>query len=66
MPMKSILNEDPIPAVLPTLVHPGDILAGLNLHPDPVGGADLILAAKPNPDRDLMEGIAVIVGVTTV
>ena len=45
-----ILNEDPIPGVLPTLVHPGDILAGLDLHPDPVGGADLILAAKPNPD----------------
>ena len=47
---KVILNEDPIPGVLPTLVHPGDILTGLDLHPDPVGGANLILAAKPNPD----------------
>ena len=44
------LNEDPIPGVLPTLTHPGDILAGLDLHPDPVEGADLILAAEPNPD----------------
>ena len=44
-----ILNEDPIPGVLPTLVHP-DVLAGLNLHPDPVRGADLILTAEPNPD----------------
>ena len=45
-----ILNEDPIPRVLPTLVHPGDILAGLNLHPDPVRDTDLILTAEPNPD----------------
>ena len=45
-----VLDEDPIPGVLPTLVHPGDVLAGLNLHPDPIGGADLILAAEPNPD----------------
>ena len=57
-----ILNEDPIPGFLPTLVCPRDILAGLNLHPDPVGGGDLILAAKPNPDQDLIEGIAVILG----
>ena len=47
---KVILNEDPIPGVLPTVVHPGDVVAGLNLRPDPVGGADLILTAKPNPD----------------
>ena len=45
-----ILNKDPIPVVLPTLVCPGDILTGLNLHPDPIGGADLILTAEPNPD----------------
>ena len=45
-----ILDEDPIPGVLPTLVHPGDILTGLNLHPDPIRGADLILTAEPNPD----------------
>ena len=45
-----ILNEDSIPGVLPTFIHPGDILAGVNLHPDPAGGADLILAAGPNPD----------------
>ena len=63
---KVILDEDRIPGVLPTLIHPGDILIGLNLHPDPVGGADLILTAEPNPDQDLMEGIAVILGVTTV
>ena len=44
------LNEDPNPGVLPTLICPEDILAGLNLHPDPVGGADVILAAEPNPD----------------
>ena len=61
-----ILNEDPIPGVLPTLVCPGDVLAGLDLHPDPVGGADLILTAEPNPDQDLMEGVAIILGVTTV
>ena len=61
-----ILNEDPILAVLPTCIHPGDILAGPNLHPDLIGGADPILAAKPDPDPDLMEGIAVILGVTTV
>ena len=47
---KVILNEDPIPGVLPTLIHPGDILAGLNLHPDPVRGANLIPTAEPNPD----------------
>ena len=58
-----ILDEDPIPGVLPTLICPGDILAGLNLHPDSIGGTDLILAAEPNPnrDRDL-----IILGVTTV
>ena len=61
-----ILDEDPIPGVLPTLIHPEDVLPGLNLHPDLIGGADLILAAKPNPDRDLMEGIAMILRVTTV
>ena len=59
-----ILNEDPIPGVLSTLVHLGGILAGLDLHPDPVGGADPILAAEPDPD--LMEGIAIILGVATV
>ena len=45
-----ILDEDPIPGVLPTLFHPGDVLTGLNLHPDPLRGADLVLAAEPNPD----------------
>ena len=63
---KVILDEDPIPGVLPTLVPPGDILIDLNLCPDPVEGADLILTAEPNPDRDLTEGIAVILGVATV
>ena len=62
-PDEVILNEDPIPGVLPTIIHPGDILAGLDLHLDPVGGTDLILAAKPNPDGELMEGIAIILGV---
>ena len=47
---KVILDEDPIPGVLPTCIHPGDILAGPNLCPDPIGGADPILAAKPDPD----------------
>ena len=63
---EDILNEDPIPGVLPTLVHPGDILTGLNLHPDPIGGADPILTAEPDPDQDLIKGVAVILGVTTV
>ena len=45
-----ILNKDPIPGVLPTLVCPGDVLAGLDLHPDPIGGVGLILAAEQNPD----------------
>ena len=61
-----ILNEDPIPGVFPTLVHPGDILAGPNLCPNPIIGADPILAAEPDPDQDLMEGVAVILGVATV
>ena len=61
-----ILNKDPIPGVLPTFIHPGDILTGLNLCPNPIGGADLILTAEPNPDQDLMEGVAIILGVTTV
>ena len=43
---KVILHEDPIPGVIPPLIHPRDILAGLNLHPDPIGGTDLILTAK--------------------
>ena len=30
-----ILDEDPIPEVLLTLVHPGDVLTGPDLHPDP-------------------------------
>ena len=63
---KVILNKNPIPGVLPTLVHPGDVLTGLDLYPDPIGGADLILTAEPNPDRDLMEGIAVILRVAIV
>ena len=63
---KVILDEDPIPRVLPTLIHPGGILTSLDLHPDPVGGTDLIPTVGPNPDRDLMEGIAVILGITTV
>ena len=45
-----ILNEGPIPGILPTHVCPGDILTGPDLHPDPVGGADLILAVEPDPD----------------
>ena len=61
-----ILNEGPIPGILPTHIHPRDILAGLNPHPDPVGDADPILTAEPDPDRDLIEGIAIVVGVTTV
>ena len=63
---KVILDENPIPGVLPTLIHPGDIFTGPDLHPDPIGGADPILAAEPDPDWDLMEGVAVILGVTTV
>ena len=63
---KVILDEDPIPRVLPTLVCPGDVLAGLNLCPDSIGGTDLILAGKPNSDRDLMEGVAAVPGVATV
>ena len=47
---KIILNEDPIPGVLPTHVHPEDVLTGPDLHTDPVGGTDPILAAKPEPD----------------
>ena len=47
---KVILNEDPILGVLPTLVHPGDILTGLDLCPDPVGGTDPIFTAEPDPD----------------
>ena len=47
---KVILNKDPIPGILPTLIHPEDILTGLNLCPDPAGGVDLILAAKSNLD----------------
>ena len=61
-----ILDEDPIPGVLPTLVHPGDILTGHDLCPDPVGGADPILTAEPDPDQDPMEGIAITLGVATV
>ena len=45
-----ILDEDPIPGVLPTHVHPGDILTGPDLCPGPVGGADPILTAEPDPD----------------
>ena len=63
---KVILDEDPIPGVLPTCVHPGDILTGPNLCPDPVGGADPILTAKQDPDPDLMEGVAIVLGVATV
>ena len=63
---KVILDEDPILGVLPTLVHPGGILVGLNLHPDPIGGTDPIPTAESNPDQDLMEDVAVILGVATV
>ena len=63
---KVILNEDPIPGVLPTLVHQRDVLTGLDLCPDPVGGADPIFTPEPDPDQDLMEGRAVILGVATV
>ena len=45
-----ILDKDPIPEVLPTLIHPGDVLAGPDLHPDPAEGTDLILTAGPSPD----------------
>ena len=45
-----ILNRDPIPGVLPTLIHPGDILTGPDLHPDPIGGTNPILAPEPDPD----------------
>ena len=61
-----ILDEDPISGVLPTCIHPGDVLAGPDLHPDAIGGTDPILAAEPDPDRDLMEGVAIVLGVTTV
>ena len=61
-----ILDEDPIPEVLPTLIHPGDILAGPDLHPGPTEGADLILTARPSPDQDLVEGMVITLGVTTV
>ena len=45
-----ILNEGPIPGILPTCIRLGDVLAGPDLHPDPVGGTDPILTAKPDPD----------------
>ena len=45
-----ILNEGPIPGILPTCFHLGDVPTGLDLHPDPLGGADSILAAEPDPD----------------
>ena len=45
-----ILNEDSIPDVLLTLIHPGNTLTGPSLHPDPTEGAGLILAAEPGPD----------------
>ena len=61
-----ILNEGPIPGILPTCIHPGDVLTDPDLCPDPIGGADPILAAKPDPDPDLMKGVTVILGVTTV
>ena len=63
---KVIPDEDPIPGVLPTHVHPGDILAGPDLCPDPVVGTDPILTAEPDSDQDLMEGIAIVLGVTKV
>ena len=47
---KVILNEDPIPGILPTHICPGDVFTGPDLHPDPIGGADPILAAEPDPD----------------
>ena len=59
-----ILDEGPIPGILPTHVCPGDIPTGPDLCPDPIGDADPILAAKPDPD--LMEGVAIVLGVTTV
>ena len=43
-----ILNKGPIPGILPTHIHPGDVLTGPDLHPDPVRGADPILAAEPD------------------
>ena len=50
-----ILNEDPIPEVLPTLIHSGNVLTGPDLHPDPA-----------SPDQDLVEGMVITLGVTTV
>ena len=63
---KVILNEDPIPGALPTCIHPAEVLTDPDLCPDPIGGADPILTAKPDPNPDLMEGVAIILGVTTV
>ena len=61
-----ILDEDPIQGVLPTHVHPGDVLTGPDLCPDPIGGAGHILTAEPDPDPDLMEGVAIVLRITTV
>ena len=61
-----ILDEDPIPGVLPTLIHLGGILTGHDPRPVPIGGTDPIIATKPDPYRDLMEGVAIILGVTIV
>ena len=46
---KGILDKDPIQGILPTHVHPGDVLTGPDLHPDPLGGTDPILTAEPDP-----------------
>ena len=47
---KVILDESPIPGILPTCIHLEDVPAGLNFCPDPIGGANPILTAKPDPD----------------
>ena len=59
-------DGDPIPGVLLTPVHPGYILTGLNLHPDPTEGTYPIHVVEASPDQDLMEGMAITPGVITV
>ena len=61
-----ILGKGPIPGILPICVCPGDVPTGPDLCPDPIGGEDPILTAEPDPDQDLMEGIAMNLGVATV
>ena len=60
-----ILDEGPIPEVLLTLIHPGDVLAGPVLHPDLAEGTDLILTARPSPYSDLVKDMVIALGVIT-